>query len=163
MSTTARFRLPLIAAGQAQKELYHNEALAAIDAAPHACIEDESVTAPPEGPAAGDSWLVAAGATGEWAERDDSLATWTEGGWRFVTPIAGMAVWNKAAGHWAHWSGTAWVSGWPVQALLIDGQQVVGSRQPDVPSPSGGTTIDAEARATIDLLIVTLKAHGLID
>ena len=40
MSTTVRFALPLIAPGQAQKEAYHNEALAAIDAALHACVED---------------------------------------------------------------------------------------------------------------------------
>ena len=163
MSTTARFGLPLIAAGQAQKELYHNEALATVDAALHASVDDEPSTDPPAEPIAGESWLVAAGGTGDWADRDDSLATWTEGGWRFTAPIAGMTVWNKAAGRWLHWSGTAWVAGWPVHTLLIDGDQVVGPRQPDVPSPSGGTTIDAESRAAIDLLIVTLKTHGLID
>ena len=74
-----------------------------------------------------------------------------------------MTAWHKAAGHWLHWSGLAWVSGWPVELLSINGAQVVGARQPDIPSPSGGTTIDAEARAAIDLLIVTLKTHGLID
>lgn len=163
MSRTARFRLPLIAPGQAQKEVYHNEALAAVDAVLHACVDDEPSTEPPAEPVAGDSWLVAAGATGDWLDQDDSLATWTEGGWRFTMPIAGMTVWNGSAGHWLHWSGTSWVAGCPVQALLIDGDQVVGPRQPDIPSPSGGTTIDVEARAVIDLLIVTLKTHGLID
>jgi hypothetical protein len=44
MSTTARFALPLIAPGQAQKEVYHNEALTAVDAALHACIEGSSLT-----------------------------------------------------------------------------------------------------------------------
>ncbi|MGQ0660215.1 DUF2793 domain-containing protein [Sphingosinicella sp.] len=163
MSTTTRFALPLIAPGQAQKEAYHNEALTLIDAALHACVEDRPLTDPPTAPAAGESWLVAGGAIGDWADRDDSLATWTGGGWRFAVPVSGMTAWNKAAGNWLHWSGAAWVGGWPVAALLIDGDQVVGARQPDVPSPSGGTTIDAEARTAIDLLIVTLKAHGLID
>jgi hypothetical protein len=46
---------------------------------------------------------------------------------------------------------------------VIDGQQVVGPRLPDVPSPSGGTIIDAEARAAVDALIATLKSHGLIE
>lgn len=163
MSITARFALPLIAPGQAQKEVHHNEALAAIDAALQAAVEDEPSADPPTTPMEGESWLVASDAAAGWVGRDDSLATWTGGGWRFTQPVAGMTVWNKAAGHWLHWSGEEWEAGWPVQALLIDGQQIVGARQPDVPSPSGGTTIDAEARAAIDLLIVTLKTHGLID
>lgn len=32
--TSARFALPLILPGQAQKEIFHNEALALLDAAP---------------------------------------------------------------------------------------------------------------------------------
>jgi hypothetical protein len=163
MSNTARFALPLIAPGQAQKEVYHNEALAVIDAALHASIEEASLDEPPAEPGEGESWLIGAGATGDWAGHDDSLATWTGGGWRFIDPQPGMMVWNKAAGCWLHWSDTVWLAGWPVAALLIDGVQVVGARQPEIASPSGGTTIDAEARATIDNLIVTLKTHGLID
>lgn len=163
MTTTARFALPLIAPGQAQKEVYHNEALAAIDAALHACVEEAPRVDPPVEPEEGESWIVADDATGAWAGQSDSLATWTAGGWRFTAPVAGMAAWDRAAGHWRHWSDTAWVAGWPVAALTIGGEQVVGPRQPDIPSPSGGTTIDAEARAAIGLLIVTLKSHGLID
>lgn len=163
MSTTARFALPLIAPGQAQKEVYHNEALTVTDAVLHPCVEDLPLADPPIEPQNGESWLVAGSATGAWAGRDDSLATWTGGGWRFAAPTPGMPAWNRSAGNWLHWSGSAWLAGWPVAALLIDGSQVVGPRQPDVPSPSGGTTIDAEARTAIDLLIVTLKTHGLID
>lgn len=36
METTARLGLPLLAPGQAQKELFHNEALALVDAATQA-------------------------------------------------------------------------------------------------------------------------------
>ncbi len=164
MTTTARFALPLLLPGQAQKELHHNEALAAIDAALHACVEGPPRGDPPGTPAVGESWIVATAATGLWEDRTDSLATWTGGGWRFVAPVAGMIVWERAAGCWIHWSGSAWITdAWPVGALSIDGEQVVGPRQPDIASPSGGTIIDAEARAAIDLLIVTLKSHGLID
>ena len=163
MSMTARFALPMIAPGQAQKEAYHNEALALIDAALHASVEGAPSTEPATEPGEGDSWLVGEGATGAWAGQDDSLATWTGGGWRFVDPQPGMTAWNKAAGRWLHWSGTAWAAGSPVESLLIDGDQVVGARQPDIPSPSGGTTIDAEARTAIDRVIVTLRTHGLID
>ena len=163
MTTTARFALPLIAAGQAQKEIYHNEALAAIDAALHACVAEAPRADPPAEPEDGESWIVAAG-TGAWEGQDDSLATWTAGDWRFAQPVPGMMAWNRATGCWAHWSGATWITGdWPVGSLRIDGEQVVGPRQPDIPNPSGGTIIDAEARFAIGQLIVTLKSHGLTD
>ncbi|MGQ0589944.1 MAG: DUF2793 domain-containing protein [Sphingosinicella sp.] len=162
--TSARFALPFIVPGQAQKEAFHNEALVALDCALHACVETDPLADPPVAPEPGQSWIVAADSTGAWAEKTDALACWTAGGWRFIVPLAGMIVWNKAAGHWLHWTGGAWANGaWPVSALTIDGLQVVGERLPDVPSPSGGTTIDAEARSAIDLLIATLKSHGLIE
>jgi hypothetical protein len=47
--------------------------------------------------------------------------------------------------------------------LVVGGLKVVGERQPAVPSPSGGTVIDEEARAAIASLTAALKSHGLID
>lgn len=162
--TSARFALPLILPGQAQKEAFHNEALTAIDGALHACVEEGPLADPPAGPEPGQSWLVGAGATGAWTDHDGALASWTAGGWRFVSPVPGMLVWNIDLGCWQHWSGIGWSDGsLPATALVIAGEQVVGPRLPDVPSPSGGTIIDAEARAAIDALIATLKSHGLID
>lgn len=162
--TSARFALPFILPGQAQKEVFHNEALALIDAAIHACVEAGPTATPPADPEEGESWIVADGATGAWTGRSDALASWTAGGWRFVSPVAGMLAWNKALACWVHWSGTGWSDGsLPAAAITIAGDQIVGPRLPDVPNPSGGTTIDAEARAAIDALIATLKSHGLID
>lgn len=163
MSASPRFGLPFLLPGQAQKEAFHNEALAALDCALHACVEDVMV-APPGDPALGEAWIVAAGSTGAWVDKVGQLAGWTEGGWRFLAPTPGMIVWNKAEGHWIHWTGSGWADGsWPVASLTIGGVQVVGARLAEVPSPSGGTTIDAEARAAIGLLIATLKSHGLIE
>jgi len=162
--TSARFALPFILPGQAQKELYHNEALARVDAALHPAVEEAPRTDPPGAPAIGQCWIVGAGASGAWAGQDDKLAAWTAGGWRFVSPIPGMLIWNIDPGYWLHWSGGGWSDGELVaSALEIAGQQVVGPRLPDVPSPSGGTIIDAEARLAIDGLIATLKSHGLIE
>ncbi len=161
---SARFDLPFILPGQAQKELYHNEALARVDAALHACVEAAPLAAPPTAPAEGQCWIVGTGATGAWAGAEEALAAWTAGGWRFVAPVPGMQVWNKAEGLWLHWSGSAWSDGTlPAAGIEIGGQQVVGPRLPDIPNPSGGTIIDAEARTAIDALIATLKTHGLID
>ncbi len=160
---TARFDLPFILPGQAQKELYHNEALAALDGLIHVAVEGSAAT-PPAEPGDGECWIVAAGAGGAWDGRDTNLALRTAGGWRFVVPTAGMSLWDKEAGLHRRWTGTAWSDGKLAAAgLLVEGQQVVGGRGPEVPSPSGGTTIDLEARAAIDAIIVTLKSHGLTD
>jgi hypothetical protein len=162
--TSPRFLLPFILPGQAQKEAYHNEALTLIDAALHAQIEAAPLDEVPGEPAPGQCWIVGAGAGGAWAGEADSLACWTAGGWRFVSPRAGMQVWNVDPGYWLYWTGSAWSAGaWPAAAFVVGGQQVVGPRLPDVPSPSGGTIIDAEARAAVDALIATLKSHGLIE
>jgi hypothetical protein len=161
---TARFALPFILPGQAQKELYHNEGLTRIDMALHSCVEGPATQAPPSAPQEGQAWIAEAGAAGAWAGKDGNLACWTSGGWRFVTPVPGMSVWNKAAGHYLYWTGSAWSSGeLPVRTLVVGGLKVVGERQPAVPSPSGGTVIDEEARAAIANLTAALKSHGLID
>jgi hypothetical protein len=161
---TPRFGLPFILPGQAQKELFHNEALSAADALIHAASETAPIAAPPSSPQPGQSWIVAAAPTGAWAGKAHHMAFWTDGGWRFSAPVPGMLVWIKPLALWVHWTGSAW-SGGEVRGsrLMVEGEQVVGKRQPAVPSPSGGTIIDAEARSAIASLIVALKSHGLID
>ena len=158
-----RFALPFIVPGQAQKEHFHNEALLRMDAVLGAYVEGE-LPAPPAAPAPGACWLVAAQATGAWAGRENSVAMWTASGWRFVAPAPGLRVWNGAQGVEWRWTGSGWSKGTlSGSALFVDGQQVVGERQPEVPSPSGGSIIDAEARAAVAQIIVALKSHGLID
>ncbi len=161
---TPRFHMPYILPGQAQKEQFHNEALLIADGLLHAAVEDGPLASPPATPLPGECWLVGTAATGDWSGRTDSLAIWTESGWRFAAPTAGMAVWNVAAGYHLRWSGSAWIAGDVTGAKLsIAGLQVVGPRQPEVPSPSGGTTIDDEARVAIEQIIVTLRSHGLTE
>jgi hypothetical protein len=162
--TTARLALPCILPGQAQKEFYHNEALARIDMALHAAVQGQPLVEPPEIPIAGQSWIVAAAATGAWSGRDGALACWTEGGWRFVDPVPGMLVWNKAESHWLYWNAGAWSAGeLRATAVFVGGQKVLGERQSAVPSPSGGTIIDLEARTAIAAVTAALKSHGLIE
>ena len=161
--TTPRFTLPFILPGQAQKELFHNEALVRADLLLHPAVEGPPAATPPADPQSGQIWLVAESGQGDWQGHGGALAAWTAGGWRFASPVPGMMVWLKSASRWIHWSGTAWSGQFPVEAVLVDEQQVVGPRQPEVPSPSGGTLIDSEARASVSALIVALKTHGLID
>lgn len=161
---TPRFNLPLIVPGQAQKEFFHNEALARIDAALHAAVEAAGLPEPPAAPQEGQAWVVGPEPAGAWAGEADALAMWTASGWRFVAPAEGMTVWNRAQRYPMRWTGQAWSAGeLACSALTVAGLQVVSERQPAVPSPSGGTTIDAEARAAIAAITATLKSHGLTE
>jgi hypothetical protein len=162
--TTPRFALPFILPGQAQKELFHNEALARIDLALHPAVEGTPLTEPPAEPADGLCWIVAAPGTGDWEGHDGQLAMWSEGGWRFLPPAPGTTAWNKAASLPLLWDGSQWREGTLLCAgLVVNGVQVVGPRQAAVPSPSGGTIIDEEARAAISALTAALMSHGLIE
>jgi hypothetical protein len=162
--STPRFDLPFILPGQAQKELFHNEALARIDLALHPAVEGPPASEPAPDPAPGMCWIVASAAGGDWSGQDDKLAMWTQNGWRFVAPPPGTSAWNKASGLPLLWDGTQWREGDLVCAgLLVNGMRVVGPRQPGVASPSGGTIIDEEARAAINALTAALMSHGLIE
>ncbi len=160
---TARLGLPMLQPGQAQKELYHNEALALIDLTLHATVEAIGLNAPPANPTPGTCWVVGAAPTGAWAGVAHRLAGWTAGGWRFVPPIDGMTVWSLSDALEARFVDDSWVVGdTQVARLMIGGVQVVGARQPGIADPVGGATIDVEARAALALILSALTAHGLI-
>lgn len=111
---TYRHGLPLLQAGQAQKEVTHNEALVMLDLLAHPAVE-EALASPPAEPQPGRAWLVQEGAGGDWTGRDGALALWTAGGWRFAPARAGMLVWQKAAGGFMWFDGAQWrADGWPL-------------------------------------------------
>lgn len=159
---TSRHALPLLQPGQAQKEMWHNEAVALADALLHPLAEGETAT-PPAEPEPGRCWLVGAGAGGAWAGRSGALACWTRGGWRFCAPVEGMAVWRRDIGCEARFHAGGWVAGRIDGAMLaIDGVAVVRAQQPAIAAPAGGTTVDSEGRAAINAILNTLRTHGLI-
>lgn len=163
MEQTERCALPLLAAGQAQKELTHNEALALIDLALQPVVQEAGRNEPPAAPALGQCWAVGATPTGAWAGRPLAIAGWTAAGWRFFSCGEGAQAWSLADGCAVRREGNAWRAGALTGASLsIGGRQVVGAQQPSVPGPTGGTTVDAEARAAIAAVIARLRAHGLI-
>ncbi|WP_447727941.1 DUF2793 domain-containing protein [Sphingomonas koreensis] len=164
MSATARFALPLLHPGQAQKELFHNEALVLADALVQPCVEAIGVDVPPAAPVAGQCWIVGESPSGEWAGAAGSLALWTAGGWRFIPPREGMAAWVAADALGARYAAGAWRRGrLTATRLEIDGEQVVGPREPAIDDPDGGPVVDAEARAAIEAILGALRTHGLID
>ena len=140
-SQTARFGLPLLFSGQSQKEGHVNEALARIDAVLHGAIEAE-LPAPPAAVSDGQTWLVASNPSGAWAGQAGKIAAQQSGNWLFIAPRDGMKLLNRASGQELRYAG-----GW---------------KSATRPAPaSGGTTIDAEARATISALLTCLTLAGI--
>ncbi|UIJ71073.1 DUF2793 domain-containing protein [Aurantimonas sp. HBX-1] len=93
MDETARLKLPLIMAAQAQKHVTHNEALAIADALVHLAVASRGAAEPPSAPAEGVRYLVAAGASGVWAGHDGQIASLDGGAWRFHAPAEGWRCW----------------------------------------------------------------------
>ena len=163
MSATERLALPQILPGQAQKEIFHNEALQILDALVAAAVEEAPRTSPPATPVAGTCFIVADGAAGEWLGRDGQLAAFTAGGWRYIPPVEGMTVHVRSSGEMALYRAGSWEFGIVRgSSLLLGGTQVVGPRSAAIADSTGGTVIDVEARAAVTAILAALRQHGLI-
>lgn len=141
---SARLGLPLLQPGQAQKELYHNEALALLELAVQPVVESVGVTTPPAAPSPGTCWIVGAGGTGEWAGHDGAIAGWTGGGWRLLEPFEGMAVWSRLDQRPARYRDGAWRIASPAGGIA---------------EPAGGATVDDQARAAIVQILALLRRN----
>ena len=141
-SNTPRHGLPFLIAGQAQKEFFVNEAFTKIDMLLHPVVEDE-LAAPPASPGAGECWLVAPGPSGLWVGHEGDLAAWDGTQWTFTSPNTFMAVFVRSSGRLKYYR-DGWQ--WPGQPA----------------APTGGTTIDAEARPSLAQVLQVLKTAGLM-
>ena len=140
--TSPRFNLPLLFAGQAQKEAFVNEAHVLIDSLLHCAIEG-SAAAPPVSPTDGTNWLVGTSPSGDWTGQAGKLACRQSGVWLFVTPKDGMRVLDRSNGQERFYFGS-----WKV---------------PTAPAaPIGGATVDAEGRAAIASLLTVLRQAGVL-
>ena len=119
---------------------------------------------PPGSPTVGSCYIVAASPTGAWVGKQHNLAAFTSGGWRFIAPIDGMAAYVRASSLWAAFRSGAWELGvLRGSSVVLAGQQVLGARASAIPSPTGGSTVDAEARSAIALILGAIRQHGLIE
>jgi hypothetical protein len=64
----------LLASGQAQKEITHNEAIAAIDRLLHLAVASRSISALPSDYAMGDIYIIGAAPSGAWEASAGQLA-----------------------------------------------------------------------------------------
>jgi hypothetical protein len=151
-------------AGQAQKELYHNEAIQTLETLVSPTVEEGPRATPPASPAIGACYIVATSPTGAWAGKALNLAAYTAGGWRFIVPVEGTSAFVRSSSVGATFRGGAWELGiLRGSNVTIGGQQVVGARATAIAAPSGGSVVDAEARSAIGQILTMLRQHGLIE
>ena len=163
MTATARLALPFISPGQAQKEIFHNEALQILDILVGGAVEEGPLVSPPASPAAGACYIVGDSATGDWQGRDGQIAAYTIGGWKYVVPVDGVSLYVRTTKTTAAYRNGGWEYGViRGAAIVIDGQQVIGSQANAIADPAGGSTVDAEARSAVGAILLALRQHGLI-
>ena len=91
--TTEILALDEITAAQASKEVTHNTALRQIEGRTIK-VKSRTTTAQPGSPAAGDTYILPASATGtDWAGNDGKIGQFYGGAWVFYIPIEGIRVW----------------------------------------------------------------------
>jgi Protein of unknown function (DUF2793) len=164
MSATPRLALPFLIPGQAQKELFHNEALQSLDILVAAAVEAMPTATPPASPVIGNCYIIAGGPTGAWSGHAQQLAGYTSGGWRFLAPRDGMTALVRSNGKTAVYAGGLWEIGTlHASKVMIDGLKVLGARAAAIGGPASGSTVDAEARTAIGLILAAMRAHGLIE
>ena len=129
MSSTPRLAMPFLSAGQAQKEISHNEALQTLDMLVAAAVEEPPRAVPPASPTVGTCYIVAAAPTGAWAGKQQCVAAYTSGGWRFIDPVEGMAAYVKSDSAWAAYRAGVWEIG-SIRGFETDHCRSAGRRQP---------------------------------
>jgi hypothetical protein len=108
MDQTPNLKLPYIMPSQAQKHVTHNEALRFLDAVVHLSVKSRTQTGAPETPAAGDRYIVAAPATGQWAGKEGKVAFFIDGGWSFATIAKGWLAYVEEEAKLFVYNGTEW-------------------------------------------------------
>ncbi len=143
-SATDRHGFPLLHAGQAQKEIFHNEALVALDHIIMPVVETVADDPDSLTPEAGQSWLVSSSAPGAWAGEAGKIASWTINGWRIWEPKPGTYVFDRQADCFRIYQGSSWFVPLALSA------------------PTGGTVIDVEARDMLVSIMEILRNFRLI-
>jgi hypothetical protein len=91
------------------------------------------------------------------------LAGYSAGGWRFVAPVDGMRLTERTSGLEIAFRNGAWSSGMiRASEIAVGGVKVLGARTSAIADPTGGTTIDMQARSAVAQILGALRTHGLI-
>jgi hypothetical protein len=73
-------------------------------------VASSTLSSPPPAADEGAAYLVATGASGDWAGQVGRIAVRSNGGWVFLAPRAGWRAWDEGRGGQLLHDGTAWVA-----------------------------------------------------
>lgn len=161
MPQTLRLGLPLIAAGQSQKDVTHNEAVLALDRIVALAVVSRTHASPPAAATAGEIQIVPAGGEAAWGQPAGSLMQWQGAGWQVQAPRDGqLALLQDEAVLLVY--NQVWQALLPVGGLLISGRPVLAAAPASIAPPTGGATVDIQARAVLSALLSTLLQQGIL-
>jgi hypothetical protein len=120
MTNTPNLVMPYIVAGQAQKEVTHNDALNDMDSLAQISVISRSVATPPTSPAEGDCYVIAPSPTGAWAGNANAIASYYSG-WRIKQPKAGWNAYVQDESTPYFYDGTAWSAAVVGQSISLSG------------------------------------------
>lgn len=106
--TTPLLGVSEIAEGVANQTTIHNMALRQLEALLVRALSKD-VAAPPASPAAGDSYIIPAGATGAWSGKENQIAAHIGGVWSYFAASEGIRLWINDLDVEYVFDGAAWV------------------------------------------------------
>lgn len=117
-SATPRLALPFLQAGQALKNITHNEALQRLDTGLYLSCSDMAVDALPDGPSVNTAVIISDTPATALADRAGDIAVFISGAWVWFTPTAGWTIWDEIGQTLRVFDGTFWAG--PTPQVLPD-------------------------------------------
>ncbi len=118
--------LSYIAPSQAQKHVTVNESLRLLDAVVQLSVLDKDLTTAPTTPNDGDRFIISAGATGDWVDKDNNVAAFQDGAWAYFAPRTGWVSHVADEGENYQFDGVTWMKTEKPQDLSL-GTTIGGS------------------------------------
>lgn len=144
--TTNRLSLPTILPAQAQKHVTHNEALQILDAIVQLVVVSDDQSAPPFGALDDEVYIVAPGATGDWAGQSGALAILQGGAWMFLVPRTGWRAMVLSRNVMVSFDGTGWTA---MTASELGNVQSIGLGQAIDPAVPFAATLNAASWSAV--------------
>lgn len=160
MPNTPRLGFPLIASGQTQKDVTHNEAILALDRLVALGVVSRTVSSPPGSAQIGSIYIVPVSGEASWGQPPGTMMQWQGSGWHGVAARAGQLALLVDEGIMLVFR-EGWQSLWPVKGLEVAGRAVLGAQPTAITLPSGGNTTDTQARAAIAAIVSLLIQQGI--
>lgn len=157
MSFTAHLLLQRFVAGQASAEVKLNTILDLLDTLVQPTILGRTLTSPPGSPDAGDRYIPAATATGDWAGLEDQIVVYLNGGWTAIEAEIGWEVFDVSTSELIRLT----ASGWSRRSLnKVETGIVASATQTQGQQPLTAQINVVETVATVDDVVTLPPAEA---